>query len=102
MTKHKANNATDTANMLLEDVLIEISCGELSCDECDDQRDAAGHEIKRLRAENDFLKSRYHISSKKMSGNHTWIATNHWPRIAGPTIDDAIGAAVRLVRRCRS
>ena len=55
-------------------------------------------ENQRLREENEFLKSRYQLTSPKMNSEHTWIAKNHWPRLIGPCIDLAVSRAVEQWR----
>ena len=55
-------------------------------------------ELRRLRAENRWLKSRHQVISAKMDGQHVWRAANRWPSLVGPTIDEAVRAAMQTER----
>ena len=54
-------------------------------------------DLHRLRAENEFLKSRYQMHSPQMNGDHGWLAHNPWPEFHGNTIDEAVQRAMREV-----
>ena len=71
---------------------------EMDCHPDNDELDHLRAENQRLREENKFMKSRYHIASAKMDGKHTWIALNHWPQIIGTNIDAAVARAVEVWR----
>lgn len=57
-------------------------------------------EIERLKAENEWLKSRFRICSPHMNGQYVWCPTNPWPNIIGPTIEEAVRNAMKEETNC--